>query len=91
MVRKFDRRGTDRTHLEQTQHRIRPLNIIRVRRISKVPSGDELVTHHSRARHRRRIAAGEEVPDVHRRPLERVLQPERVDNEHRVVEVELRA
>jgi hypothetical protein len=78
------------TNLQQTQHRIRRLHKVRVRRILHVSARAELIPHQNSTGVRRRVHPRKEVANVHRRALQRVLQPKGIEDEHRVVEVELR-
>ena len=64
---------------------------VRVRGILEPSRRAELVRQDRWAVHGGRVAAGEKVANVDGRTLERILQAEGVHDEHRVVEVELRA
>ena len=80
-----------RTDLQKTEHRVGRHHVVGVRGIPQVAQGPRLVAERLGARDRGRMAAREEVADVDGRALEGVLEPERVDDEHRVVEEELRS
>ena len=78
------------SHLQQAEDRIGTLDVIGVRSVPKIAGRPHLVTHDSRTRHSGRIAPREEMANIDRGSLQRILQAERVDDEHGVVEIEPR-
>jgi hypothetical protein len=63
---------------------------MRIRRILHVPTRTQLIPYRRRHRRRTILTPRKKVSNVHRRPLQRVLQPKRVEHEHGIVVIKFR-
>jgi hypothetical protein len=61
---------------------------MRIRAITKPPSGSNFIPHNQYTGHGIRMAPPKEVRHVHWRVLESILQAKRVDNKKRVMVIE---